>query len=92
MTHLQLFLSALEVSSTLETSVMHHLPVISSEEMMAILEAIHCLTVFTSTGKMWSAKMWGEKLKISLQIFHENLHLIKWNNFLVRKRIARVCP
>ena len=52
----------------LEASVVHHLPVISSEEMMAILEAIHC---FTSTGKMWNAKMWEEKLQRSLLIFHE---------------------
>ena len=42
---------------------------ISSEEMMAILEAIHC---FTSAGKMWNAKMWEEKLQRSLLIFHEN--------------------
>ena len=53
----------------LEASVVHHLPVISSEEMMAILEAMHC---FTSTGKMWNAKMWEEKLQRSLLIFHEN--------------------
>ena len=53
----------------LEASVVHHLPVLSSEEMMAIPEAIHC---FTSTGKMWNAKMWEEKLQRSLSIFHEN--------------------
>ena len=51
----------------LEASVVRHLPVISSEEMMAILEATHC---FTSTGKMWNAKMW--ELQRSLLIFHEN--------------------
>ena len=53
----------------LEASVVHHLPVLSSEEMMAILEATHC---FTATGKMWNAKMWEEKLQRSLLIFHEN--------------------
>ena len=52
----------------LEASVVHHLPVLSSEEM-AILEAIHC---FTSTGKMLNAKMREEKLQRSLLIFHEN--------------------
>ena len=56
----------------LEASVVHHLPAISSEEMMAILEAIHC---FTSTRKMWNAKMWEEKLKRSLlRIFLPQLH------------------
>ena len=40
--------------------------------MMAILEAIHC---FTSTGKMWNAKMWREKLQKTLQAFHEKFPL-----------------
>ena len=44
----------------LEASVVHHLPVISSEEMMAVLEAIQC---FTSTGKMWNAKLWEENCR-----------------------------
>ena len=54
----------------LEASIMHHLPVITSEEMTAILDAIQ---EFTCTGKVWNAKAWEDRLGRRLEFFHPYL-------------------
>ena len=42
----------------LEATIFHNLPVITSHEMMALLEAVH---TFTATGALWNAATWSEK-------------------------------
>ena len=42
-----------------EATIFHNLPVITSHEMMALLEAVH---TFTATGALWNAATWSEKL------------------------------
>ena len=50
-----------------ESAVIHHLPVISSQEMTVILEALHD---FTSTGTLWNAATWSQHLGRKLALFH----------------------
>ena len=51
----------------LEATIFHNLPVITSHEMMALLEAVH---TFTATGALWNAATWSEKLGRKLSLFH----------------------
>ena len=51
----------------LEATIFHHLPVITSQEMMALLEAVHTCT---ATGALWNAATWSEKLGHKLPLFH----------------------
>ena len=51
----------------LEATIFHNLPVITSHEMMALLEAVH---TFTATGALWNAATWSEKLGHKLSLFH----------------------
>ena len=50
-----------------ESTVIHHLPVISSHEMTVILEALHNVT---STGTLWNAATWSQHLGRKLSPFH----------------------
>ena len=51
----------------LEATIVHNLPVITSHEMMTLLEAAHN---FTATGALWNAATWSEKLGHKLPLFH----------------------
>ena len=51
----------------LEATIFHNLPVITSHEMMTLLEAVHA---FTATGSLWNAATWSEKLGHKLPLFH----------------------
>ena len=51
----------------MEATIFHNLPVITSHEMMALLEAVH---TFTATGALWNAATWSEKLGRKLSLFH----------------------
>ena len=50
-----------------EATIFHNLPVITSHEMMVLLEAIH---EFTATGALWNAGTWSRKLGCKLPLFH----------------------
>ena len=43
----------------LRASVVHHLPVVSHEELHVLIEAIH---LFAETGQLWDARQWSQKL------------------------------
>ena len=47
----------------LEATIFHNLPVITSHEMMGLLEATH---EFTATGALWNAGTWSRKLGCKL--------------------------
>ena len=51
----------------LEATIFHNLPVITSHEMMTLLEAVH---TFTATGSLWNAATWSEKLGHKLPLYH----------------------
>ena len=51
----------------LRASVVHHLPVVSHEELHVLIEAIH---LFTETGQLWDARQWSQKLGRKLSLYH----------------------
>ena len=51
----------------LEATIIHNLPVITSHEMMVLLEAIH---EFTATCALWNAGTWSRKL--GCKLFHSS--------------------
>ena len=51
----------------LEAIIFHNLPVITSHEMMTLLEAVH---TFTATGALWNAATWSERIGHKLSLFH----------------------
>ena len=51
----------------LEATIFHNLPVITSHEMMTLLEAVH---TFTATGSLWNAATWSKKLGHKLPLYH----------------------
>ena len=51
----------------LRASVVHHLPVVSHEELHVLIEAMH---VFTETGQLWDARQWSQKLGRKLSLYH----------------------
>ena len=51
----------------LSASVVHHLPVVSHEELHVLIEAIH---LFTETGQLWDARQWSQKLGRKLSLYH----------------------
>ena len=51
----------------LQASVVHHLPVVSNEELYALLRAIH---LYTETGQLWDARQWSQQLGRKLSLYH----------------------
>ena len=51
----------------LTASVIHHLPVVSHDDMHVLLAAIH---LFTETGQLWDARTWSQKLGRKLSLYH----------------------
>ena len=51
----------------LEATIFHNLLVITSHDMMALLEAVH---TFIATGTLWTAGIWSKKLGHKLSLFH----------------------
>ena len=51
----------------LTASVIHHLPVVSHDDMHVLLAAIN---LFTETGQLWDARTWSQKLGRKLSLYH----------------------
>ena len=51
----------------IEAAVFHNLPVITHQELQALLEAIHD---FTQTGTLYNAATWSRRLGKKLSLFH----------------------
>ena len=66
-----LFCSSGKKHILLQARVMHHLPVITSDELTALLAAIH---LFTTTGALLDDKGWSDQLGKDFKVYGDTCH------------------